>query len=175
MAMIPELQRGMSKSDVIRLAELAAGDKKLLSLLLDSITEEGLTGMKSSWIISTGTVMHKGFLKKETDRIIEVLPHIETMGTKRELIKALMFSDVLDSGQLGLLTDTLLHFLRSGQQDISVRYNSMKLLEMICNRYPDLYPEFLDTLHAIQPGVSQTFRKYSALIRKRYEKKSGSR
>ncbi len=156
-----EFRKGISKKEAQSYADRILNEPGFALSLVKLLKIEGTTNMKASWILSSAAELHPGVLNPFVEEYIALLPTIETMGTKRELIKGIWLSDFIHAENLGLLTDTLLAFIRSNQQDVSVRYNAMKVMVDVCKTYPELKEEFQDTVRTILPYISPTFRSYA--------------
>ncbi len=158
---ILEFRKGISKKEAQSYADRILNEPGFALSLVKMLRTEGTTNMKASWILSTAAELHPGVLNPFVEEYIALLPTIETMGTKRELIKGIWLSDFIHAENLGLLSDTLLEFIRSNQQDVSVRYNAMKVMVEICKTYPELKEEFHETIRTILPYISPTFRNFA--------------
>lgn len=159
------LQKGLHKKVVDEIAaDLLHHDAKMSAMVNFAIHEEGTVGMKASWILGAVSVMQHGAVNNYADAIISRLGMIQTMGIKRELLKTLLHSDILKEKKLGLLVDELFHLLRSSEVDISVSYNAMKLMQVIVKEFPELKPEYFDTLNHQLPYMSDTWRKLARHI-----------
>jgi hypothetical protein len=156
-----EFRKGISKKEAQSYADRILNEPGFALSLVKMLKTEGTTNMKASWILSTAAELHPGVLNAFVEEYITLLPTIKTMGTKRELIKGIWLSDFIHAENLGLLSDTLLEFIRSNQQDVSVRYNAMKVMVEICKTYPELKEEFHETIRTILPYISPTFRNFA--------------
>ncbi len=162
------LQKGLSKAQVEEIAKLIRADRKAMKQMVEYATmHEDTIGMKASWIMGAASVQENNCAHAHIPQIIDRLGAIKTMGIKRELIKTMMFSNVMDCANLGTLVDTLFVFLRSTSEDISVSYNSMKLMNMIVKHIPELKEEFHDTLAHQMEYKSPTWRKCAQTILKK--------
>jgi len=159
------LQKGLSKVQVDELARLIRADRKAMKQMVEYATMyEDTVGMKASWIMGAASVQENNCAHDHLPQIIDRLGAVQTMGIKRELIKTMMFSNVMDCENLGTLVDTLFVFLRSASEDISVSYNSMKLMNKIVKHIPELKEEFHDTLSHQMEYKSPTWRKCAQKI-----------
>jgi hypothetical protein len=162
------LQKGLSKAQVEEIAKLIRADRKAMKQMVEYATmHEETIGMKASWIMGAASVQENNCAHAYLPQIIDRLGAIKTMGIKRELIKTMMFSNVMDCENLGTLVDTLFVFLRSTSEDISVSYNSMKLMNMIVKHIPELKEEFHNTLAHQMEYKSPTWRKCAQTILKK--------
>lgn len=162
------LTTGMHKRDIEAIAAyLREHPKEMKKMVATALTNEMTPSMKASWIISTASVQQKGCLNAYVDEIILALPNIATSGTRRELLKALLYNDVSKSEHLGALVDTVFTFMRRTTDDLAVSYNAVKVMQKIIKIYPELKPEFDAILHDQMEYGSDTWRKLAKYVMKK--------
>ncbi len=155
-----ELRTGMHKKDAEHIAEyIRAHDNEMKKLVDLALSDDMTPSMKASWILSTASVQQKGCINKYVDQIIENLIDVKVSGSRRELMKALLYSDFLESEKLGKLVDTLMTFIRRTHDDLAVSYNALKLMIKICKTFPELKPELEETIRQNIEQGSDTWRK----------------
>jgi hypothetical protein len=155
-----ELHTGMHKKHIEQIAEYVREHDKEMKKLVDlALADDMTTSMKASWILSTASVQQKGCMNKYVDHVIDNLIDVKVSGSRRELMKALLHSDFLESEKLGKLVDTLMHFIRRTHEDLAVSYNALKLMIKICKKFPELKPELEETIRQNIEQGSDTWRK----------------
>jgi hypothetical protein len=155
-----ELHTGMHKKDIEHIAEyIRAHDKEMKKMVELALSDDMTPSMKASWILSTASVQQKGCMNKYVDYVIDNLIDVKVSGARREIMKALLHSDILESEKLGKLVDTLMTFIRRTHEDLAVSYNALKLMIKICKKYPELKPELEETIRQNLEQGSDTWRK----------------
>jgi hypothetical protein len=139
------LVKCMSVRDVKVLAEICASDPRVLKLIAERAMKGDEThAAKASWVLSKSAELYKADMKPFADRIIKHLASPLRSGIKRELLKALLFSDIHKSSDMRLL-DILLA-LPFSNDDVGVKYIALRHLERYAKFQPELRQEIVSTL-----------------------------
>jgi hypothetical protein len=142
----PMMVKGLQVTVVRKLAKEAAYASKTLEALITLVSSEKPTpAMKASWILAKALEENPNQTEEVLMAVFDTIRPSQQGGVLRELFKGLMLSNVPESLH-GRHIALCFEYLNLPTVDVAVRSNCMKTLHNYVKRYPELIPEFFDSL-----------------------------
>jgi hypothetical protein len=167
------LVKCMSVRDVKALAEMCSKDVSLLSWIVTLALDGNETKAgKASWVVSKSAELYKTDINPFVERIVLRLHAPCKSGIKRELLKALLFSNVHQSSDSRLL-DIVLNLPFSGD-DVGVKYIALRHLEKYAKHQTELKQEIISTLELSKSSNPTLWVRQAQKLIERIEKQKPS-
>jgi len=160
-----ELLTEYSKNQSIKLADWIGNDAnkfaELMRLMLQDTDEKVM--QRAAWVFSFCTRKYPDLVKPYLKEMIENLEKPVHDAVKRNSLRALAEIDIPDE-LLGLTVDICFHFLVSADAAIAIKAFSMKVLENICKKEPELLAELKLVVEERLPFESKAFQSVGRKI-----------
>jgi hypothetical protein len=164
------LVKCMSVRDVRILAEQASKDVKLLRLIVKLALDGNDTrAAKSAWVLSKSTEVFKTNIDSFSKKIIDRLLSPAKSGIKRELLKALLFSDI--HSEIDTRLFDILLAIPFSSDDVGVKYIALRHFEKYAWKQPELYQEIITTLELSISSNPALWAKHAHKLIDRINKK----
>lgn len=154
--------RGISKDEIVLISNTML-PKDFENLVKLVFLDNDLISQKAAWLFRHSVLSRKVLVIRNYNFLISNLATLNPDGAKRDVLRG--FLDIpLQPLKMGLLTDICMKWLSSPECDVAVKYNSMRILEKIVKKYPELNGEFRAVLIDQLDKNTVSFRKYASQI-----------
>jgi hypothetical protein len=166
------LVKCMSVHDVRALAEMSSKDPRILERISQlALVGDDTRAAKASWVLSKSAEIFKSDINPFANIILDRLASPMRSGIKRELLKALLFSNIHQSNDSRLL-DILLALPFSGD-DVGVKYLALRHLEKYAKYQPELKQEIISTLKMSKSSNPTLWSRQAQRLIDKMETKGG--
>ena len=146
-------------------------DKTPITKLLDILLSSTPICTRFSWLIGDLSEQDSSYTAEIIPFILENKTEIQVPDINRVLAKQCYLSTPHFPEKLeGQLIDTLFHYLSDTRETISTKDYSMKALEKVVAKYPDLKSEFLLVLNSLIESHSGGLQKRAEKIKSKIAK-----
>lgn len=155
-------RRGISKVEILDLVSRL--NKELFQeLIVIIVSEKSPLNQKAAWVFNHAAKKYPDYYKQNYSFLVQNLTKLTPDGCKRDVLRG-MLSLPLQEDHLGLLVDITMNWLGSFDVDVAVKYNSMRTLERIVKKYPDLKNEFHAVINQQLNLNTDTFKRQALKI-----------
>lgn len=154
---VDELAPDISRSPVLiaHLLKLAAGPHRPKN-------------SKAAYLVRHICEHDRSALPAHVDAVLKAIDHAEHPGARRDMLKVCLL--LTDPELFDTLADRCLLYLRRPGEATGVKYYSMLILKEVVARWPDLIPEFTETLSSQLGLVTDAFDRQARKLIARLEK-----
>ena len=154
---VDELAPDISRSPVLiaHLLKLAAGPHRPKN-------------SKAAYLVRHICEHDRSALPAHVDAVLKAMDHAEHPGARRDMLKVCLL--LTDPDLFDTLADRCLLYLGRAGEATGVKYYSMLILKEVVTRWPDLIPEFTETLSSQLGLVTDAFDRQARKLIARLEK-----
>lgn len=150
------LVTGMARKAVDELAPDISGSPQLFAHLLElAAGPQRPKNSKAAYLVRHICEYDRTSLSTHGDAVVKAMDHAEHPGVRRDMLKVCL---LLNNHELfDTLADRCLLYLRRPGEATGVKYYSMMVLKHVVVRWPELIPEFTETLSSQLGLVTDAF------------------
>lgn len=164
-----------SSAQLIQLVanEIDDNEKLFNELLIFCFEEKKQLSNRASRVVEKISLTQPQLLLKNIDQIIEKLPYLKDNSVVRNFLQAIFnnIKFIEDENQLGKIVNFCFLNINNAYLPIALRYYSIKIINDLTLKYPELIPEFTEILQLLLNDESVGIKGYSRKLLKYYVRK----
>lgn len=164
-----------SSAQLIQLVanEIDDNEKLFNELLIFCFEEKKQYSNRASRVVEKISLNNTNLFLKNVDKIFEKLPHLNDKSVVRNFLQAI-FNNIQfidDENQLGRIVNFCFSNINNAYLPIALRYYSIKIINKLTQKYPELIPEFTEVLQLLLNDESVGIKGYSRKLLKYHLRK----
>jgi len=164
-----------SSAQLIQLVANEIDDNEILfnELLLFCFEEKKQFSNRASRVVEKISLTQPKLFLKNIDKIVEKLPHLKDKSVVRNFLQAIFnnIQFIEDENQLGRILNVCFLNINNAYLPIALRYYSIKIIDKLTIKFPEIIPEFKETLQLLLNDESVGLKGYSIKLLKYYSQK----
>jgi hypothetical protein len=166
-SLLADIPSGVGKDLLI--GEVIQSESHFDQLLSLALHEKDPLAWRAGWILDGSDEKMPGLARKHIPGIVRALPGLESMGTRRSLLRLLTRHPIPEEEQ-GLLIDLCFSYLVSELYPVAVKAHAMQIIYNHVLIYPELKHELITILEDQADNNSVGFRARGNILIKQLEK-----
>ena len=164
-----------SSARLIQLVANEIDDNEILfnELLLFCFEEKKQFSNRASRVVEKISLNNPKLFLKNVDQIILKLPQLKDNSVARNFLQAIFnnIHFIEDENQLGRIVNFCFSNINNAYLPIALRYYSIKIINELTQKFPELIPEFTETLQMLLNDESVGIKGYSRKLLKFHSRK----